>query len=318
VILLILVAIGVHGCEVSEANSALKDYSDNVSELIQSSDQTGSQFFSVMSSGQGSSNATGLRQQIDNSLLAARAQLSRAESLSVPDQMKTAQTYLLLALKQRVDGLADISQQVEAAVQAPTSTAAVEAIAADMARFYSSDVVYKDYTLPEVAAGLHSAGIPVGGANGQPLNEGQFFPSLQWLTPAYVADALKVTISTPGAKCSGLHGHALNSVSVAGTQLQTGATNTIPASPPPTFSLNITNGGDFTENNVTLKVTISGSTISGQTVIPQTTAGETTTGQVTLKSSPPAGNYTVTAEVVPVPCETNTANNTLTFPVTFQ
>ena len=35
-------------------------------------------------------------------------------------------------------------------------------------------------------------------------------------------------------------------------------------------------------------------------------------------SSPPAGSYTVTATVEPVPGEKNTANNTLTFPVTFQ
>jgi hypothetical protein len=39
---------------------------------------------------------------------------------------------------------------------------------------------------------------------------------------------------------------------------------------------------------------------------------------VTLGASPPKGSYNVTAEIVPVPGEKNIANNSLTFPVTFQ
>ncbi len=64
------------------------------------------------------------------------------------------------------------------------------------------------------------------------------------------------------------------------------------------------------------KVTVNG--ISGQTVVPQTQAGQATTCNVQLSSSPPAGSYTLTATVSPVPGEKNTSNNTLTFPVTFQ
>jgi hypothetical protein len=74
----------------------------------------------------------------------------------------------------------------------------------------------------------------------------------------------------------------------------------------------------MTETNVRLKVTLSGSSISGQTVLPSTPANQSATGQVTLSGSPPPGNYTLTAEVVPVPCEKNTSNNTVSFPVTFQ
>jgi hypothetical protein len=39
---------------------------------------------------------------------------------------------------------------------------------------------------------------------------------------------------------------------------------------------------------------------------------------VTLSSTPPKGSHTLSATIVPVPGEKNTANNTLTFPVTFQ
>jgi hypothetical protein len=100
--------------------------------------------------------------------------------------------------------------------------------------------------------------------------------------------------------------------------LQTGSTNTLPASPPPQFTLNFTNGGTNTENKVVCKVSVSGTSISGKATVAQTTPGEHATCQATLTSSPPAGNYTVTATVSKVPGEQNTANNTLTFPVTFQ
>ena len=66
------------------------------------------------------------------------------------------------------------------------------------------------------------------------------------------------------------------------------------------------------------KVSLSGTSDSGQTTVPQTTAGQSSSCQVTLPSAPPAGNYTMTAEIAPVLGETNSANNKLTFPITVQ
>ncbi|HEY2161802.1 MAG TPA: hypothetical protein VGH24_10875, partial [Solirubrobacteraceae bacterium] len=62
---MILVAVGVHSCQVSQANSALRDYSDSVASIIRASNQTGQQFFNVLSSGQSASNSTNLQSQID-------------------------------------------------------------------------------------------------------------------------------------------------------------------------------------------------------------------------------------------------------------
>lgn len=319
-IILILVILGVHSCQVSQANSALRDYSDNVASVMRSSINGGQQFFSVLAQSGGSSNAPSLQTQLNESRLTAEHQLSRAQSFGVPGQVKSAQQEVLLALQMRQDGIANVGQDIQPALQASTSAGAVNSIAAEMARFYASDVVYKDYALPQIVSALHSAGIAVGGSTGEPLETGQFLPSLQWLSPTFVGSQLHVTVKGSTASCTSgsLHGHSLNSVSVDGTTLQPGSTNTVPASPPPAFMFSITNGGTSNESNVTLKATLSGSSISGQTVLPQTTAGQTTTGQVTLNASPPPGNYTLTAQVAPVPCEKNTSNNTLTFPVTVQ
>jgi hypothetical protein len=319
-IVVVLIALGVHSCQVSARNSALKDYANNVSSLIQQSDQTGTQFFGVLSSGASSSNATNLQNQINQTRVSADSELSRAGSINVPSQVKGAHQNLLLALQMRRDGIANIASEIQPALGTSTSQDAVNAIAANMARFYASDVLYKSYTAPQIAAALHAADIPVGGADGVTINGGQFLPDVQWVIPSFVASTLHASLpgSSTGKVAPGLHGHSLDSVTVGGTTLQTGSTNTIPASPPPTFTLNLTNGGQNTETNVVCKVTVSGTSDTGQTVIPQTTAGQKLSAQVTLKTAPPKGTYTVVATVEPVPGEKNTSNNSLSFPVTFQ
>jgi hypothetical protein len=315
VVLIVVIALGVHSCDVSSTNSALRDYADSVSTIVTRSDETGTQLFRQLSAGGGASAAQSLALQVDQDHAAAASQLRQAQGLNVPGAMAQAQAKLVLALQMRRDGTAVIAGNIQQATSGGDAQA-VERLATGTARFYASDVLYKAYAAPEIAAALNSAGIRAAGM----LASGQFLQSISWLDPSYIAARLNVTLpSAKSAKIApGTHGHQLNSVSVGGTLLTPGATNTLPASPPPTFTLNLTNSGQNNETDVTCKVTVSGGGPSGQTVIPETTPGETTTCQVKLPSSPPPGNYTVTAEVEPVPGEKNTANNVLTFPVTFQ
>ena len=320
VIAIILIAVLVNSCETSARNSALKDYNNNVASLNARSVQTGANFFKVLSGG--TSDPTSMQTSLAAAVNDATKELSDAKGLSVPDEVKGAQQDFVQALQMRKDAMTTIAGQVQSALQSTTSTDAVDTIAAQMAYFYGSDVLYKGYSVPQIVGALRAAGITVGGLGGQQLNSQQFLPSIRWLDPQHVASALHVSLpSSPGQPqtvAPGLHGHALNSVSVGGSTLQTGSTNSIPASPAPTFTLNFANTGQNTETNVKCLVTVSGSSVSGQTIVPQTTAGESTSCQVTLSASPPKGSHNVTAEVAPVPGEKNTANNSLTFPVTFQ
>jgi hypothetical protein len=318
VVVLILIVLGVHSCQISARNSAMKDYSNNVSSLIQQSNQTGHQLFTQLSGG-GGGNPTALQNQINETRVSADSQLSHAKGLDVPDEMHPAHINFLLTLQMRRDGIANIANEIQPALGTSTSKDAINQIASNMARFYASDVVYKGYTVTQIASALHAAGIAVGGANGVQLEGGQFLPDIQWLQPDFVASKIgsQATTST-GKPAPGLHGHSLDSVTISGTTLQSGSTNTVSATPPPKVTLNLTNGGQNTEHNVVCKVSISGTSVSGQTTIPQTTAGQSTSCDVQLPSSPPAGSYTLTATVSPVPGEKNTSNNTLTFPVTFQ
>jgi hypothetical protein len=320
IVLIILIALGVHSCQVSARNSALKSYTNHVSSLNQQSVATGASLFKAMSPSTPPT-APALQEQINQLRDDAQKQLASAEGLDVPSEMSSAQRNFLLTLEMRRDGLTDIAKNIEPALGTSTSKDAIDAIALDMAHFYASDVVYKSYTVTLIAAALNNAGIAAGGANGQPIDAGQFLPNLQWLQPPYVAAKLNASLpssSGSGKAAPGLHGHSLDSVSVAGTTLQTGSTNTIPASPPATFTLHFTNGGTNNETDVKCRVTVNGTSISGTKVVPTTTAGSSTTCDVVLSAAPTPGTYQVKAEVLPVPGEKNVANNTLSYSVTFQ
>ena len=314
VIVVILIVLGVHSCEVSQRNSSLKDYSNSVGTLVAKSNQTGKTLFNELSGASGASNATNLQTQVNQTLQDTRSQLNQARRLSVPNEMRVAQQDLLQSLQMRRDGVSNIASQVQQALSKAASADAAKTIAAEMARLYSSDVVYTDYTAPAVVSALHGAGI-----YGQPIASGQFVQNIQWLTPTFVASKFGAALPAAqnGKPAPGIHGHAMQSCSVNGTALVAGATNTLSANPPPTFNCTFTNDGQNNETNVVVKVQVGGTSISGQAVTPQTVPGHQYMTQVQLSSAPPAGSYTVTATVQKVPGETTTTHNTQTYQVTF-
>jgi hypothetical protein len=312
---IVLIAVGVHACQVSQRNGALKDYNTQVYSLIASSDQTGRQLFELL--GSRKRDATALYTQVGEALSSAQTQLNHANAMNVPSEMQAAHDKLVLALAMRRDGIRLIGSQIQQALGTSDRRAAIEQIAAATAGFYASDVVYKGYSVPEMVAVLHAAGISVGGVNGEQIQGGQYVTDLGWLSPSFIASKLGVSLPRSKGASTGLHGHSLNSVSVGGSQLSQSATNYVASNPPPTFTLNVTNGGHFTESNVQCKVSVAGLTDTGTAQISQTTPGETTTCTVTLPTAPPAATYNVTAEVVPVAGESNTTNNYMRFPVKF-
>jgi hypothetical protein len=317
-VVIVLILIGVSSCQSGTNKSALESYTSKVNSLINSSQANSTALFALLKSGINSSNAVKSQNDINKIAQNASGVLSSARKQSVPSAAKAAQANLVQALTLRYDGLISIAEQIQPAVGSAVSPSAVSTIAGDMARFYSSDVLYKLYTVPELAEALHGAGAVVGGAEGVQINGDQFLPSLSWLTSTYIANTLGVSAgsaSSSGSSAAGPlpHGSKLNTVSFNGAQLQTSG-NTIAGKPAPTFTLNFSDSGASTEHNVVCKVTVGSA--SGQKVVPVITAGSSASCSVTLTSSPPAGSATLTATIEKVPGETNTNNNTQSFPVT--
>ena len=324
-IFVILAAVGINSCESSALTNSLKSYANSVQTLMQRSHGTSGQLFHDLENRTLLANSTGLAQSL-RALLSgqggADTQLTNAENLSVPDQMHTAQSYLVLVLKMRRDGIRTIASEIEQALGNATNIDALQAIAGAMANFYGSDAIYKNYVTKEIAKQLNADSIAIGGTNGETIDPGQFLPSLAWLDVSQLSTAIGAHYTKPGNPNlpvgPGTHGHLLNSVSSGGTTLSTTTSNAVPASPKPTFTLNFSNSGSNKEFDVKCEVIVKGTSIQGATTISETTPGETTQCNVTLNRSPGTGQYQVLAGIKPVPGESDKANNFQTLPVTFQ
>jgi hypothetical protein len=315
IVVIVLVALGVHSCQVSATNSALQDYTNSVSSLNQQSVANGRSLFTELAQAAGAGSGPNVSNEINKILNDERTVYKKAQAASVPDQVKTGNAFFLTALKMRVDGIRGIANNIQPALASTATLASVNTLAAEIARFYASDVVYIDYALPQIIGALHAAGTRF-----SPINAGQFLPNVEWVLPTFIAKELNVSVpgAQPAKATPGLHGHSLTSVSVNGTTLQTGATNTVTASPIPTFVFNFDNGGSNSEHNVKCKVSVNGTSVSGTATVPQTFANKSATCSVKLNGAPPAGTQNVVATVEPVLGEKNTKNNTLTYPVNFQ
>lgn len=316
IIIIVVMALLIHSCQVSATNSALQDYTNSVSSLNQQSTANGKQLFTQLGQAAGSSNVTTVQNEINQVLATERGVYNKAKAASVPDQVKAGNAFFLSALRMRVDGISGIAKDIQPALSSTATNASVDALAGEIARFYASDVVYKDYALPQIYGALHAAGTRF-----SPINGDQFLPNVQWTQPSFVASQLR--INAPGGQSTkvapGLHGHSLTSVSVNGTTLQPGgATNTVTASPIPTFTFDFNNGGTNNEHNVRCKVSINGSSVSGTGTVAQTLKGQNATCTAKLNAAPPTGTQTVVATIEPVPGEKNKTNNSKTYTVTFQ
>lgn len=319
IVVIVLIAVGVSSCQSSADKSALENYTQRVNSLIDRSQQTSGSLFGVLTSGAGSGDAQSVQHQISQTASSAQSILTAAQRQSVPSAVKAAQANLVQALQLRYDGITDIADNIEQALSTSVTKQAIDAIAADMARFYASDVLYKQYAAADLAAALHRNGVAVGGA-GETIDPAQFLKSIQWLSPSYIAGALGANLPGGGASSRspgpGPHGHELNSVSYDGSTLSTSG-NTVSVKSP-TFTLQFTNSGASEERDVRCRASVTGGSSSGSKVVPETFAGKPATCVVTLSPPPAAGTYTVVFTIEKVPGETALANNTLSFPVTFQ
>ena len=330
-LVVILLVVLVKGCVDNRREAALKDYNRSVRTIVEHSRSAVSKpFFDALSTA-GGQNQQQVQEAINQLRVVADEDLSQAERLDSPDAMKGAQTNLELVLSLRRDGVAKVAAEIQTALGGTAGAGtAVEAIAGQMQAFNASDVVYSQRVAPLILKGLKDDGIAAsydGTAGEQVLPYANFLPDdggISWMSPDYVAQQLGATTSSgrqSGTPAPGLHGHQLDSVSVNGVDLTTAGSNRIPATPPPTFVVNFTNGGENDETNVkvTVEITGSGAPIRAQTIVPNTTAGSAATANVELRQSPStSGPSTIRVTIAPVLGEEKTDNNTATYTALFE
>lgn len=318
VVIVVAMALLIHGCQVSATNSSLQTYAGEVSTWVGKSNDNGTTMFRYLSGGNAHADDAGLQGHMDGVVQASDAQLHGVEALRAPSQMSAAQQALVETMRLRSIGIRKIASQVQDVANPRTSHDAVAEIAVGMYMLAASDVDYKVLVAPAIVTALHQASLAVGGTSGAPVNGGQILSDLGWLEQRNIAIRLgaQVPATQANGPCPSVCGHTLNYVTIGGLQLSPTTINTLPSGTKPTFALSFTNGGTSNEYQVGCEVWIKGLSDRGHSTYPETLAGGTYNCNVTLPSAPPPGTYTVYAKIQRVPGEKNLQNNVLSFTVT--
>ena len=326
VIVILVLGLLVHSCSSSRHKNALRTYNQQVNNLANDSAQLGTDLFRQLDQAQNQS-PNDLQQSISSIKVSADQQLKQAQNLSTPDEMKAAQQSLLIALEFRRDALGAIAGDIRTALgdQGNAADQAIRAIAGQMRAFDASDVLYKQRVVPFIKDALTNAEIgPV------TIVESVFLPSIDWLSPEFVATKLGQSLNTGGGGTGqsnqptgpGLHGTGLNGTSYGNTTLTPGVTNSLTYVAGQAFTVSFTNQGDNDEFNVKATLTISrtsGTPITINKTVQKIAQGEKATVTLPLNRTPPLDTaVTISVNIAPVPGEKKTDNNKSTYPAIFR
>ena len=310
-LVLILIVLGVRGCLNARKHRALSDYAGNVAQIVDETQQTSKSFFGKLEE-PGELTVTEFVAEVNADRSAMDNYAARIDSLDAPGDMGSAQDALELVYELRAAAMGKIADQMSTALGAEGAKKATEAIARQMGVLSASDVLYAEVVRPEIDGVLASNGI-----EGDDVPKSEFVPEgTKWLDEAELSAALgSVSGSSAGAETPGVHGLGLLGTSVNGTELSSEAPTTVSAEETPEVEVTVQNQGESTENEITVSVTVNGSTLTGD--IPTIEAGAEET--VTIPLTPaPRGEVTLEVEAEPVPGEEVSENNEAAYTVLFE
>jgi Domain of unknown function DUF11 len=317
-IVLILLVLGVRGCLNSRKESAMRDYVSDANALVRESNAQSRSLFRVLEGPGGQDQAVNTESTLNGLRVASSGLVDRADDLDEPDELSTAQGYLLETLELRRDGLAGVANAMPQALADQERRQSTAQISRMMRVFSASDIIYSARYEPSLRRALEDEDV-----NADEPAESAFLPSTDWLDPAFVADQVAGIRSGDGgdqAAAPGLHGNGIGTVTLGGVALVPGGSATVQLTNDIAFEVQVANQGENTETDVTVRATVGegGNAIDRDAQLDTIAAGETKTVSIPLDEQPPTGeNVPVTVEIEPVPGEEMTDNNSADFTVIF-
>lgn len=327
---LILLVFAVNACVKSGRTSALKDYSRDVTAVLQESrDEVSVPMFRALSSGE---DATAVQSALNRLRVTAEDQAQRVEGFGEPgdDQGKGAQRDLELAMNLRARAVRVIAERVPAAkADESTATAAISEISGQLAAFVASDVIVLQRTKPLIDEAL--ADKDVSGAN---VSAPRTVTDFTVLDPVTITAALggSAPASGGGGSSTGAvrdrsaetptdpdvtHGTNLAGVTAGEVELTAGTDATISGR---TITVQVQNSGQADESNIEAGLTFTpegGKAVTAKKSIASIAQGETGEVELTLPSAVRSGQAgELQIQVGGVPGEENTDNNQATYTVT--
>jgi hypothetical protein len=317
---LVLLIFLIKGCRDSAREQAFKDFLREVDSLIGQSNQESRLLFGLLAR-PGTQSPVQLASQVNGYRGEAATLVDRAKSVSRPDELASAQRYLVETLEFRRDGIAVVAQQLPTALGDVNQSQAASSIAAGMQDFLASDVIYNQRTVPSLREPTRTQGLLAQVT----IPQSRFLLDLGWLSPTTVGDRItriRSGTGSTGTIAPGLHGTGLGTVTVkpGGETLQQGGAVQLKAVPNLSFDVQVMNQGQSDERGVRVRLSITG---AGKPIVVTQTidsiaAGQTATASIPLAATPPTGlPVTITINILPVPGEKNLTNNVGKFAAVF-
>jgi hypothetical protein len=322
-LVLLLLYIGIKGCQASQKEQGFKDYVRDAGELVGESEQQSTALFELL--GDPGNSEVDFTSNVNGSKVQAEQLVDRAKKTDVPDELKGAHENLVETLEFRRDGLDGIAREV-AAAGGEDGGDANERIAAQMQYFLTSDVIYSQRFLPKLLGSIEEEDLDQDVPVPDTLRDPQtiaFLPEIGWLRPSTVAERLAgVGASGDEEAAPGLHGTGLGSVTVkpAGTALTEGTAAQLPASEDVSFDIEIANQGEHPEEGIVVAVEIGGGAapIELEETLDAINPGESKIVNVPLAETPPIGEpVDINVRIDAVPGEEKTDNNEASFTAIF-
>jgi hypothetical protein len=328
-LVLILLVFAINSCVKSGRTSALKDYSRDVTAVLQESrDEVAVPMFRALSSGE---DATAVQTALNRLRSVAEDEAERVKGFGEPgdDQGKAAQRDLELAMNLRANAVRVIAERVPAAkADESTATAAISEISGQLAAFVASDVIVLQRTKPLIDEALADKDV-----SGADVSAPRTVTDFTVLDPSVITASLGGTApSSGGGSSSGAvrdrssetptdpnvtHGTNLAGVSAGDVTLTAGTDATISDR---TLSVQVQNSGQADEANIEVGMTFTpegGKAVSAKKAIASIAQGETETVELPLPSAVKSGQAgELKIQVGGVPGEEQTENNEATYTVT--
>jgi len=318
-LVVLILVFGLRACLDSRKERAFTDYTQDVNSIGQQSAQEGSKLFQLLQGRGGRGEAVNIENTL-NALRGESAQLvdQANRDLDPPDELQSAQRYLVETLELRRDGLEAIANALPTALGDQDRRRGTRTVAFQMQVFLASDVIYTRRFVPRLATQLKDQDLQ----DQLRIPDSQFLPNVEWIDPSFVTDRVDALRSGGGGgpATPGLHGTGLGTVTIGGQTLTPDGTATIQASADLAFAVQVINQGENDESNVTVNVTVGrGANVQRlEGRLDSIARGETKSVNIPLKKTPSTGQAVqVAVEVKPVPGEKKTDNNKASFSVIF-
>ena len=316
ILVIVLLAVWVQGCAGDDTDTVYGNYMADMGAVGRDSQKIGNDLATLLTTPGLTQNE--LETRLGGLIQQQQLDVTRAQDIDPPGPLTPANASAIQALNLRVSGLQGLLDTFRTTKDSDDATAAGEQLSTQGQRLEASDVVWRDLFQGAATETMASEGVEDVKA---PVSVFVQNPDL------YTARSMssiwqRVHGASTGGTSPGAHGSALAFTKVQPANIQLSTTNEtrIDISTDLSFEVGVQNSGENQEVGVQVTLTIPAqpTPIVKNGTIDVIDPGETKI--VTFADFPdfPFGEgTTVQVQVLPVPGETNTGNNSAEYPVVF-